>query len=192
MEKRHVCPWWIGYLLLSPVRKLGQNPKKILGPLVEPGMTVLDVGSAMGFFSLPLARLVGSDGRVVCIDLQPRMLATLERRARRAGLGERIETRVCNGDHLGLDDLEGRVDFALAFAVLHEMPEVAATGKQLHSALRKGARLLVAEPAGHVDEVAFEQSLTPLQSAGFSEVGRPEISRSRSVLLQKSVPRTTR
>jgi len=41
----HVCPVWVGYLLASPLRKLLQNPDKILAPYVKPGMTVLDVGA---------------------------------------------------------------------------------------------------------------------------------------------------
>jgi ubiquinone/menaquinone biosynthesis C-methylase UbiE len=69
-----VCPWWIGYLLLSPFRRWGQNPNAVLGPYVTRGMTVLDVGCAMGFFTLDLARLVGSNGRVIAVDLQSRML----------------------------------------------------------------------------------------------------------------------
>jgi len=55
-----VCPVWVGYLLASPIRKLFQNPPKILSPYVENGMKVLDIGCVMGFFSLPLARMVGS------------------------------------------------------------------------------------------------------------------------------------
>ena len=56
---QHVCPFWVGYLLLSPVRKLITNPDRILEPYVRSGMTVMDAGTAMGFFSLPLAELVG-------------------------------------------------------------------------------------------------------------------------------------
>ena len=90
-----VCPVWVGYLLASPVRKLFQNPKKILAPYVEDGMKVLDVGCAMGFFSLPLARMIGSNGKVICVDVQEKMIKSLEKRAQKAGLANRIETRVC-------------------------------------------------------------------------------------------------
>jgi hypothetical protein len=39
-----VCPWWIGYLLASPLRCwLGQDPIKILSPYVREGMTVLEL-----------------------------------------------------------------------------------------------------------------------------------------------------
>jgi hypothetical protein len=41
---KKVCPVWIGHLLASPLRRLVQNPKKILGPYVTSGMTVLDFG----------------------------------------------------------------------------------------------------------------------------------------------------
>jgi len=57
-----VYPVWVGYLLASPIRKLFQNLHKILGHYIEKGMKVLDVGCAMGFFSLPLAGMVGPMG----------------------------------------------------------------------------------------------------------------------------------
>lgn len=54
-----VCPWWLGYLLASPLRRLLQNPDGILKPHVKEGMCVLDIGCGRGFFSLPLAKLAG-------------------------------------------------------------------------------------------------------------------------------------
>ncbi len=74
----NVCPHWVGYLLASPLRRLFQNPHKILGPYVEAGMTALDIGCAMGFFSLPLARMVGETGKIVCVDVQEKMLSSLQ------------------------------------------------------------------------------------------------------------------
>ncbi|HEX9108920.1 MAG TPA: methyltransferase domain-containing protein, partial [Longimicrobiales bacterium] len=114
----HVCPWWIGYLIALPIRRFWQHPHRILSPWVRPGMTVLEPGPGMGFFTLELARLVGPGGHVVAVDIQPKMLASLERRARRAGLADRIETRLAQVDSLGVEDLAGRVDFALAFAMV--------------------------------------------------------------------------
>ena len=119
----HVCPVWIGYLLASPLRKLFQNPDKILSPWVREGMTVLDVGCAMGFFTLPLARMVGPSGKVVCIDLQEKMIQALSRRARKADLLDRIDARICPSDSLGLADLNGQIDFTLLMAVVHEVPD---------------------------------------------------------------------
>jgi hypothetical protein len=48
MAQHRVCPWWVGYILASPVRKLWQNPVRILKPFVRPGMTVLEPGPGMG------------------------------------------------------------------------------------------------------------------------------------------------
>ena len=41
------------------------------------GMTVLDVGCGMGFFSIGLAKLVGDKGCVIAADVQPKMLSVL-------------------------------------------------------------------------------------------------------------------
>src|SRR5512141_1199013 len=101
-----VCPWWIGYFLASPLRRLVHSPATILRPFVSEGMTVVAPRPAMGFFTMELARLVGRRGRVVAIDVQPKMLLELQRRARKAGLLDRIDTRQGPGDVMGLDDLE--------------------------------------------------------------------------------------
>ena len=86
-----VCPHWVGYLLINPLRKLFENPNKILGPFVQEGMIVLEPGCGMGYFTLPLARMVGPKGRIVAVDIQPKMLSGLRRRAQKAGLLSRIE-----------------------------------------------------------------------------------------------------
>lgn len=45
---KHVCPWWLGYLLASPLRRLLQDPAAIITPFVRDGMTVLEPGPGMG------------------------------------------------------------------------------------------------------------------------------------------------
>jgi ubiquinone/menaquinone biosynthesis C-methylase UbiE len=95
MAKR-VCPFWVGYLLISPLRTLMQNPEKILSRYITPGMKVLYIGCGIGFFSLPIARMAGSKGKVTCIDIQDKMIQSLQKRAKKAGLSDRIETRICN------------------------------------------------------------------------------------------------
>jgi SAM-dependent methyltransferase len=184
-ERRHgVCPWWLGYFLASPLRRLRQDPRAILSPHVREGMTVLEPGPGMGFFTLELARLVGERGRVIAIDVQPRMLAGLERRAGRAGLGGRIETRLVEDERLPLSGFHGQVDFALAFAVVHELPDQERFFADLAQALRAGGRVLVSEPAGHVSTQAFERTLALAFAAGLGLEGRPSIPSSRSALLE--------
>ncbi len=180
----HVCPWWVGYLIASPLRKLGENPEEILGPLVEPGMTAVDFGSAMGFFSLPLARLVGDEGRVVCVDLQPRMLSTLSKRARKKGLDHIIETRACTSNDLGVDDLEGKASLALAIHVLHEVPFPRRFLTDCFSVLRPGGRLLLIEPKGHVTEEEFEATTDLAIEVGFTVSDELQLRKSRALILE--------
>jgi ubiquinone/menaquinone biosynthesis C-methylase UbiE len=181
-----VCPWWLGYALASPLRKLLQDPDAILRPYLKPGMVALDIGSGMGFFSLPMARLVAPSGKVIAVDLQEKMLASLRRRARRQKLDGLMEFRVCPADSLGIDDLAGKVDFALTFAVLHEMPKVEATFSGIYRALAAGGKLLAAEPTGHVTPEAFELTIGIARKCGFSVARAEEVRRSHTALLVKS------
>jgi ubiquinone/menaquinone biosynthesis C-methylase UbiE len=178
-----VCPWWLGYLLASPVRRLVQDPERIVGPLAHDGMTVLEPGPGMGFFTLELARRVGASGRVVAVDVQPRMLAALRRRAERAGLGSRIETRQASESSLGIDDLAGKVDLVLAFAVVHELPDIERFFQEARRALAAGGRVLVAEPAGHVSAAEFDATLAVAGRAGLRRQPGPAIWRSRTAIL---------
>src|SRR5271157_4636156 len=181
-----ICPWWLGYVLASPLRRLLQDPVAILKPYVREGMTVLEPGPGMGFFTLEMARLVGTSGRVVAVDVQPRMIAGLKRRLAKAGLLERTDARLASSDSLGLQDLHGRVDFALAMAVVHEMPSSSRFFAEVAEAMKPGATLLLAEPSGHVSETAFEAELQDAAAAGLEVTDRPAIPRSQAALLRKT------
>ena len=178
-----VMPWWLGYFLLGPLRRLRQDPHALLSPYVTQGMTVLEPGPGMGFFTLELARLVGPHGRVVAIDIQPKMLAALRRRARRAGLEERIEARLATESGLGTDDLAGKVGFALAFAVVHELPDQTAFFVEVSRALVPDGRVLVAEPSRRVSEEDFKKTLEAAGAARLRVTERPAIPNSRTALL---------
>jgi tRNA A58 N-methylase Trm61 len=72
-------------------------------------MTVFEPGPGMGFFTLELARLVGPTGRVIAVDVQPKMIEALQRRARRAGLLDRIDARVTPATSMGPKDFEVKI-----------------------------------------------------------------------------------
>ena len=189
---QRVCPWWLGYLLACPLRRFAQDPAKLLAPYVREGMTVLEAGPGMGFFTLDLARLVGPSGRVVAVDIQARMIASLKRRAARAGLLERLDARLASASSLGVADLVGAVDFSLLFAVVHELPAVETFFAELAQALKPGAGLLLVEPVGHVKPAQFEAELQAAAKAGFVVADRPSIHRSRAALLLKKVGASVR
>lgn len=162
-----VCPWYLGYLLVSPIRRILENPEKMLRPFVRPGMTVLEPGCGMGFFSLPIARLVGPAGRVVCVDMQPQMIAGLRRRARRAGVLDRVDTALCTAGDLGVPAWAGRIDIAVAVHVVHEVPNAGHFLGQVFEALRPGGTLVIVEPKGHVTPSQFEGTLAAAEAVGF-------------------------
>jgi len=182
---KHVCPWWLGYFLASPLRRLSQKPEKILAEYVDASYKVLDIGCGMGFFSIPMAKTVGRSGKVYCVDMQEKMLAELVKRAEKAGVMGNIETRLCGGESLGIDDLEGKLDFALAFAMVHEVPDRPQFFSQVFRALKRGRKLLIAEPNGHVSKKEFEATIEDARSCGFEAFERPLIPRSRTCALMK-------
>ena len=182
---KKVCPLWVGYLLSCPMRKLILNPEKALGPYIEAGMKILDIGCAMGYFSLPLARMAGSKGKVICVDVQEGMIRSLKKRARKAGVSHQIDTRLCGQDSLGLDDLKGEIDFALAAAVVHEVPDASTFFYEIHETMNRHGKFLVLEPKGHVSGKKFEITVSVAEQNGFKPIDRPRIGRSHTVLLKK-------
>jgi ubiquinone/menaquinone biosynthesis C-methylase UbiE len=179
------CPRWLGHLLAHPLRRLLQNPHALLQPLISEGMAVLEPGPGTGFFTLELARLVGSRGRLVAIDAQPRILERLARKVARTGLAERIEIRQAQGDRLGSDDLEGTMDFVFAFAVVHDLVDQAAFFAETARTLKSGAQMLVAEPRSRVTTQDFGRILALANQAGLSVGYEPIIRFSHAALMRK-------
>lgn len=180
-----VCPWWLGYFLASPIRRWLTDPTAVIQPYVHEGMTVLEPGPGMGFFTMELARRVGPKGRVVAVDVQPKMIAGLKRRGAKAGMLDRIDARVSPPESMVLNDLAGAVDFTLAFAMVHEMPDATRFFAEAAAASRPGAKLLLAEPAGHVKDAKFDEELQAARQAGFVVVELPKIRHSKAALLKK-------
>jgi SAM-dependent methyltransferase len=181
-----VCPWWLGYFLASPLRRLMLKPEKVVGPFVREGMTVLEPGPGMGFFTVELARLVGPSGRVVAVDIQPKMLAGLKRRVGKAELLNRVDARLASVDSLGITDLKGSVDFTFAFAVVHELPSAGRFFAEVAQASKPGAGFLLVEPEGHVKEAEFQAELEAATRVGFSLAEHPPVRKNHAAVLKKS------
>ena len=181
----HVCPAWMGYFLLNPFRRLMENPDKILRPFISEGMIVLEPGCGMGYFTLPLARMVGQKGRVVAVDIQQKMLSALGRRAQRVGLSERIDLRLIGDEGMGLDDLSGEVDFVAALHVVHEISDQDAFFNEVWNVLKPMGKLLLIEPKGHVTQEQFQKYFTITKKVGFNPEDTPHKIGRRGVLLIK-------
>lgn len=165
-------------------RKLLNNPQRILGPHLRAGMTALDVGCGVGYFTIPMARLVGETGQVVAVDAQPQMVDATKAKADQEGLSN-IDVRQVGFESLDIERWAGAVDFGLIFFMLHEVEDPDRLVGQVFDALKPGGVVLFAEPVVHVDASRFAASINRFVRAGFSVAGRPRIPISRAALLKK-------
>jgi len=181
---RHRFPWWSQYTLLTRVRRLFQEPEAILSPYVSAGMTCVEIGCGMGFFTVAMARMVGPQGRVYALDVEPKVLEELLRRAERAGVAEHVRTMLCPAEELSV---EGPADFALAVWSMHELEDPALGVARLRDCLKPGAYFLVAEPLWHVRRAQYEQTLRTIEAGGFMQSGAATVRFSRAAVFRKGL-----
>lgn len=181
-KKNRVCPVERAAGLDNRIRRWLQNPAKILGSFIQEGMTVLDFGCGPGHFTVDLARMVGRSGRVFAVDLQEGMLEKLRHKIQRTDLEKRIILHKCDPKCIGIS---AAIDFALAFYVLHEIPDQKRFFQDLSGLLGTKGMVLVVEPPFHVSKSAFARSIATAGDAGFLALEGPRILFSKSVILQK-------
>lgn len=179
----HVCPWWMAWTFDNPLRRLFQDPERILGGLVREGMTVADIGCGMGYFSVAMARMVGPDGRVFSVDLQEQMLEYLKKRAVKAGVQDRITTTLAQPNDITISE---QVDLVLVFWMVHEVKDIPRFFGQVAAALKPGGKMLYVEPRMHVTKKRFDEILGYARKAGFAVSDGPKVGMSRSVVLERA------
>jgi ubiquinone/menaquinone biosynthesis C-methylase UbiE len=84
---------------------------------VKPGMTVCDMGCGNGFYAIQMAKMVGAEGTVLAVDIQPEMLKLLAERAAEAGVAN---VKPILGTIADPKLPEGTVDIILCADVYHE------------------------------------------------------------------------
>lgn len=177
---------WLDHITIAgPLRLIFQNPKKVLGDYIKPGMAVLDIGCGEGFFSIGMAKLVAPDGKAVCIDLKSEAIEKLKARAIKAGLSNSTDARVCNRNNLGVGDLDGCIDFALAFYVVHHAADIPGLMTQVYRALKPAGRFLIVDPKHHASKEYCEHIESEGREAGFYITGHPKLIRNWAVLLTR-------
>jgi ubiquinone/menaquinone biosynthesis C-methylase UbiE len=173
---------WTAPFFDNLFRKIIQNPEKIVGPCIRPGMTVMDIGCGPGFFTLAMARMVGPEGKVIAIDMQQEMLDLVKQKSDRLGLSERIRFHRCVPDSLGINE---KAWFILSFYMVHEVPDRDALFREVSGLLEPGGRYLIVEPFFHVSAEAFEDTLRHAEEAGLVTEKRPMVRLSRAAVLKK-------
>jgi ubiquinone/menaquinone biosynthesis C-methylase UbiE len=181
-KKNRVCPVERAGSLDNQIRRWLQNPVKILKPYIKKGMKVLDLGCGPGFFSLDIAQMVGKSGKVIACDLQEGMLQKIRAKIHGTELEGRITLHQCQETRIGVS---GNVDFALAFYMVHEIPNQGNFFYEISTLLKPHGQVLVVEPPFHVSRNAFEKTIRTAIDSGFVVVERPNVLLSKAVILQK-------
>jgi SAM-dependent methyltransferase len=128
-------------MLERDTRDAMQHPDEIMQRLgIRPGDVVADVGAGSGYFTIPVARAVGADGRVIATDIRQEMLDFISARLAEEGITN-VELVKVEPDDPGLPD--GTVDLVLMVDVMHYVKERAAYGRRLRSSLSADGRLVV-------------------------------------------------
>lgn len=109
---------------------------------VKRGMTVCDMGCGNGFYALQIAKMVGPDGRVLCVDIQPEMLKFLKERA------EKLEITNYQPILGKLHDPRlpvGKVDLILCVDVYHEFSHPVQMLAGMRESLAPGGMVVLLE-----------------------------------------------
>jgi len=181
-DRYRVCPVELANSLDSKIRRWLQNPQKILSPYVKEGMKVLDVGCGPGFFSVELAKMVGTNGKLYAVDLQEGMLKKIQDKIRGTPLEKIIQPIKCERDEIVVPE---KVDFILAFYMVHEVPDKDKLFTTLKNFLNEQGEFLIVEPKlFHVSKKEFASTIRKAEKAGFIAAEGPKLTFSFSSVLK--------
>jgi ubiquinone/menaquinone biosynthesis C-methylase UbiE len=179
-KQNHTCPAELAGGLDNSIRRLVQNPQKIMKPYIKDGMTILDVGCGPGYFSVAMAELLNGSGKVISADIQDGMLEKIRRKINGTALAQRIELHKSDPERIGVIE---KVDFVLAFWMAHEVRNQKQFFEELKSILKPNGLIFIIEPKIHVVKKAFNTMLDMLKESGFTIVETPNVFFSRAVIL---------
>ena len=140
--------------LIRDSREQEENPRKLIAALnVKRGQQICDFGCGNGYYALRLAPLVGAQGRVFAVDIQPEMLELLKERYEARGI-KNVVPILAELDNPQLD--ETPLDLVIMVDVYHELS---------HPSEILGAIYEKLSPTGRIALVEFreEDPLVPIK-----------------------------
>jgi ubiquinone/menaquinone biosynthesis C-methylase UbiE len=180
-DNKSVCPVELAGGLDNGLRRFLQNPHRILAPYIRPQITAIDLGCGPGFFTIEMGRMLHGSGQVIAADLQQGMLDIVEAKIKGTVLENTIKLHKCQEDRIGFS---GKVDFILAFFMVHEVPDHDKLFAEVKTLLNPGGRMLIIEPKFHVSKESFHSMMEIINKYGLIEIDRPKHFLCRSVLIE--------
>jgi ubiquinone/menaquinone biosynthesis C-methylase UbiE len=171
----HGAPW-----LVRQEREQEERCSLLLANLgLRPGMTVCDLGCGNGFHTLPLARLIGDQGQVLAVDIQPEMLTMLRENAEREGIDN--ITPILGSVHDPRLPPES-IDLILLVDVYHEFSHPEQMLARMREALKPDGQIALVEFRAEDDDVPIkpehkmskEQIMKEFPANGYRLVGEFE------------------
>jgi ubiquinone/menaquinone biosynthesis C-methylase UbiE len=157
------CPASLSWVVDNPIRRRYMRP--VLDRIgICPGERVLELGPGPGAFTVGAAKRAGTEGHLIAVDIQPEMIAQVERRVGEARLTN-VETHVASAHSLPLESKS--VDRAFLVTVLPEIPDRNRALAELHRVLRPGGMLSITEEFYDPDYLFLAETIRLVEAAGF-------------------------
>lgn len=170
---------WV-HVFDDPARDAWQKPEAVIAALhVVPGMTVADLGAGTGYFSVRLAKAVGPTGRVLALDVEPKLVEYMKERAAREKLPQ-MDPALVPPDDPKLPP--AGVDLVLIVDTWHHIDDRLRYVPKLASGLKPGGRIAIVDfkkgdfPVGPPDAHKLPETtiVAELEDEGFRVVHRDD------------------
>ncbi len=136
-------PQFMADLIDNPFRRKIQPPDETaIRHGIVPGMSVLEIGPGNGTYTLATSRRVGKDGSVVTVDIEPKMIERVSRKARAAGVTN-LDAHLADVYNLPFE--AGSFDLVYMIAVIGEIPNPLGAMREFHRVLRPSGALVFSE-----------------------------------------------
>ncbi|MBC8168045.1 MAG: class I SAM-dependent methyltransferase [Bryobacteraceae bacterium] len=175
-------------------REIEELPETALDKIgIRKGMTVADVGAGSGYFTIRLAKRVGSEGKVFAVDVQPEMLAILRTRTAKAKLTN-VETIL--GTEADPKLAKNSVDLILLVDVYHEFSQPQKMLAKLKNALKNDGRLILLEyrkedphiPIRADHKMSVDEARQELETEGYKlEKALEDLPRQHILIFRKNI-----
>lgn len=128
-----------GLLIDNILRRLFRSPERFLSKHLDPGSAAADLGCGPGFYTLPMARIVGENGVVHAVDFDPKAIARVEKKASRRSYGRWVAPRAASASDIDFIE-SGSIDFVLAEGLLCCMKDHDGAVRQIRRILKPNGR----------------------------------------------------